>query len=90
MHNMRVHAYFSGRVHGVFFRETTVTLAKKLGLTGWVRNTSDGRVELIAEGEETVLWQLLEQLRNYRRADVLDCEQEWGLAQSEFVSFERV
>lgn len=50
--NVRVHAYVSGRVQGVFFRDNTRRRAVELGLTGWVRNLYDGRVEVVAEGEK--------------------------------------
>jgi acylphosphatase len=49
---VRAYAYVSGRVQGVFFRAETVDLANRLGLTGWVRNLSDGRVEALFEGEK--------------------------------------
>lgn len=49
---IRVHLYVSGRVQGVFFRSNTRRRALELGLTGWVRNLPDGRVEVVAEGEE--------------------------------------
>jgi acylphosphatase len=45
------HYLVSGRVQGVFFRATTQETARQLGLTGWVRNVRDGRVELVACGE---------------------------------------
>lgn len=48
----RAHVYVSGRVQGVFFRAETANLAHNLGLTGWVRNLSDGRVEALFEGEK--------------------------------------
>lgn len=48
----RVHIFVSGRVQGVFFRQNTFQKAKELGLTGWVRNLADGRVEIVAEGEK--------------------------------------
>ena len=46
----RVHVYVSGVVQGVFFRAHTTQVARSLGLTGWVRNLIDGRVEAVAEG----------------------------------------
>lgn len=49
----RVHIFVSGLVQGVFFRDSTRQKAEELGLTGWVRNLSDGRVEIVAEGEKT-------------------------------------
>lgn len=47
-----------GRVQGVFYRAETQQSARRLGLTGWVRNVSDGSVELVACGERTKLDEL--------------------------------
>lgn len=44
------HLVIEGRVQGVSFRDWAVTTARGLGLTGWVRNRRDGRVELLAIG----------------------------------------
>lgn len=44
--------FVSGRVQGVFFRAEAKNMADSLGLTGWVRNLPDGRVEAVFEGEE--------------------------------------
>jgi acylphosphatase len=46
-----VHLYISGIVQGVSFRYWTRREALSLGLSGWVRNLSDGRVEAVAEGD---------------------------------------
>jgi len=46
----RWHVYFSGGVQGVGFRFTAQHFAQELGLTGWVRNLTDGRVEMEAQG----------------------------------------
>jgi len=47
---IRVHIFISGRVQGVAFRYFTQGVANSLGITGWVKNLDDGRVEIIAEG----------------------------------------
>lgn len=56
----RVHVYVSGRVQGVFFRARTIQLSVRLGLTGWVRNLPDGRVEGLFEGEEEAVKAILD------------------------------
>ncbi len=52
------HFLVSGQVQGVFFRASAESTARRLGLTGWVRNLRDGRVELVACGEEAPLKEL--------------------------------
>jgi acylphosphatase len=47
---VRKHVYYRGRVQGVGFRYTARSLARDAGLTGFVKNLSDGRVELVVEG----------------------------------------
>lgn len=58
----RVHVFISGHVQGVFFRDHTRRWASQLGLRGWVKNLWDGRVEVVAEGEEERIRDLLAQL----------------------------
>jgi acylphosphatase len=48
----------SGKVQGVFFRAETKRQADILGLTGWVRNTDDGSVEILAQGDAEILAEL--------------------------------
>ena len=50
--NICAHVIISGRVQGVFYRASAKEKAEELGLTGWVRNKSDGTVEACFEGEE--------------------------------------
>lgn len=58
----RINAIIHGKVQGVFFRETTCQKARKLGLSGWVKNLSDGTVETEFQGDEKAVKQLLEWL----------------------------
>ena len=58
-----IHAYFSGRVQGVGFRYTTLQLARGYEVAGHVRNLSDGRVELEAEGAAGELHAFLAQVQ---------------------------
>ena len=46
----QIHAIVHGRVQGVSFRYHTQQIAQSLGITGWVRNLSDGTVEVLGEG----------------------------------------
>jgi acylphosphatase len=45
----------SGRVQGVFYRGTTATRARELGITGYAHNLPDGRVEVLAQGPDAVV-----------------------------------
>ena len=55
-----VHVIISGRVQGVWFRASTKQKAEKLGLFGWVRNTSNGNVEAVFEGDEDIVKEMIE------------------------------
>ncbi len=54
-----LHVIVSGRVQGVWFRAWTCEQAEALGLRGWVRNKSDGRVEAVIAGSEEALESML-------------------------------
>jgi acylphosphatase len=59
----RLHMYVSGRVQGVGFRFFTIRCARTYGITGWVKNLYDGRVEIEAEGELPNLKLFLDEVR---------------------------
>lgn len=59
MKKIRVHVYISGRVQGVGYRYSTFSQAQSLGLTGWVRNTPDRRVEAVFEGDENIVEEMI-------------------------------
>jgi acylphosphatase len=84
----RVHVLIEGRVQGVFFRGQTERWAFELDLTGWIRNRSDGQVEVVAEGERGALESLVERLRTgppFARVDSADVR--WMDFMGEFESF---
>jgi acylphosphatase len=60
---IRKHWFVSGRVQGVSFRAFTYESATDLKLTGWVRNLTDGRVEIVVGGPEKAVIQLLEKVK---------------------------
>lgn len=76
-----MHYFVSGRVQGVWFRASTQEEAKMLGLTGWVRNMPDGRVEVLACGDREKLSQFSHWLRQgpelARVDDVVNEEVPW-------------
>ena len=59
MGQKRIHLVVMGRVQGVYDRASAQREAKRLGLTGWVVNRPDGSVEIVAEGEEDQVKDLL-------------------------------
>lgn len=63
---LRKHMIISGRVQGVGFRYTACVLARRLGVTGWVRNCPDGTVEMEAQGAEAEIERLLSMLGEER------------------------
>lgn len=60
----RVRVVVSGRVQGVFFRQSTMEEARARGLAGWVRNRDDGRVEAVFEGPEEALREMVRWCRS--------------------------
>ena len=87
--NSRVHIFVSGRVQGVFFRLKTKDKAEELGVSGWVKNLADGRVEIMAEGEKEKIKDLIGWAQKgpiFARVDKVEVEE--GEFKGEFDSFE--
>jgi len=85
----RAHLFISGRVQGVFYRANTRDEARRLGLTGWVRNLPDGRVEAVVEGEEAKIKELIDWCHEGPPgALVRDVEVRWEDFRGEFGDFE--
>lgn len=85
----RLVARFEGHVQGVGFRFSTVQVAGRYEVTGYVQNLMDGDVRVVAEGTERALLAFLEALRGsliYRhvRQERID----WSVATGEFAGFE--
>lgn len=57
---IRLRIVVSGRVQGVGFRYATVDAATRIGVRGWVRNTRDGTVEILAEGSRDAVGELVD------------------------------
>ena len=84
----RLHIIVRGRVQGVWFRASTRSQAQNLGLSGEVWNRFDGRVEVVSEGPEERLQQLLTWCNagpSGARVDGL--ESSWSSATGEFDEF---
>jgi len=60
MSKQRIRLFVTGKVQGVFFRQTLKVMAKKNDVFGWVKNLKDGRVEAILEGDEEKTSKLIE------------------------------
>jgi len=75
----RVHVFISGRVQGVGFRAFTQSNARRLKLTGWVKNLTDGRVESVIEGPADKVVELLDLLKRgprWAKVDTLEMKDE--------------
>ncbi|MGC8812816.1 acylphosphatase [Dictyoglomus sp.] len=84
-----IHAYISGIVQGVGFRYFAYKWAKRLGISGYVRNLRDGRVEVEAEGEEDVLREFIKKLEEGPLGAVVErVEVIWGECKNRFMDFE--
>ena len=80
---MVCHYLVKGRVQGVGFRWFVQREASEIGLSGWVRNTPEGHVEVVAAGEPDDLAELKDVLRKGSRGSRVDALIEHELAESE-------
>ena len=71
---IRRHMYFSGDVQGVGFRYRSKYAARELGLTGYVRNLYDGRVEVEIQGERELISRFLSEVNAGRYIHIDDIE----------------
>jgi acylphosphatase len=88
-HPVRARVIVTGKVQGVFFRALAQEQAAAAGVTGWVRNRSDGSVELILEGLKEAVQQVIDwSYVGPPAARVDNVEIFWEPATGEFSSFE--
>ena len=91
MSRQRLHILYTGRVQGVGFRYTTKTVACGFDVTGEVRNLSDGRVELVAEGARLELEEFQKAIQDSEVGRFVRQEEvAWATAKNEFRGFEIV
>jgi acylphosphatase len=84
----QVHLLISGKVQGVFYRVFVKEHADKLGLTGWVRNTNEGHVEAVIQGEKQTIEQLIALCRQgSQNSEVRDIKESWGSVSESFEGF---
>lgn len=85
---LRVRVVISGRVQGVWFRSSTLEQARRAGVSGWVRNRPDGKVEAVFEGERTPVMQVLAWCyRGSGAAQVTGVDVQWEEPTGEFFGF---
>lgn len=89
MSRTRAHVIISGFVQGVFFRANTIVTAHQFGVTGWVKNRYDGKVEAVFEGEKQAVEKTVEWCRRGPEgALVQNVDVQWQEYKGEFDSFE--
>ncbi|MFA5339595.1 MAG: acylphosphatase [Candidatus Omnitrophota bacterium] len=87
MASKRIHVFYSGRVQGVGFRFATEVAARRLKLSGWASNLKDGRVEVVAEGEEAALKDFLAGITEEMSHYIVNADVSWEHPSGEFKSF---
>jgi len=84
---VRAHIHFFGTVQGVGFRYTTISYARQLSLTGWVKNLSGGSVEAVIEGPREKIEELVSQLKGQFGSFIRDQQIDWLEARGDFHKF---
>jgi acylphosphatase len=83
----RRRALFSGQVQGVGFRYTAHSIARRHGVSGYVRNLPDGSVELVMEGEEPQMQQVLLDIGERMKDYIRERKDDLSAATGEFKDF---
>ncbi|MDD5644071.1 MAG: acylphosphatase [bacterium] len=89
MPEKRAQIFYSGSVQGVGFRFTASKLAKHYNLSGYVRNLSNGKVEMMLQGEEKNIFLVINDIKNNHFSGCIrDTEVQWLEPSKEFTRFE--
>jgi acylphosphatase len=83
----RIHVIYSGRVQGIGFRFTAERIALSLGITGWVKNLFNGKVEIVAEADEKKIDKFLEEINSNFSNYIQNQDLDWQEATGEFKNF---
>lgn len=81
------HIFYSGMVQGVGFRYTVQRIAVNIGLSGWVRNLNDGRVEICVEGTNDDIECLINNIDEHFNGYIKDKDVELKDAENNFSEF---
>lgn len=84
----RAHILYAGLVQGVGFRYGADRTAERLGLTGWVMNRNDGKVEVVCEGGEEAIVAFLAQIDDLFGRFIRDRDVTWSRGTGEFAGFD--
>jgi len=83
----RLQVCFSGTVQGVGFRYTACNIARRFQVTGFVKNLSDGQVELVAEGDKLEVFNFVAAIEEDMRGYIVRSEKTISEPTNEFPSF---
>jgi len=88
MPKKQAHIVYSGNVQGVGFRWTVQEIANSFGIFGWVKNSSDGTVEALCEGEEGDINLLMEKVKKAMGSYIHTARVDWNRPEGRLNSFD--
>ena len=85
---IQAHIFYSGKIQGVGFRYTVKSFAKECSVVGWVKNLENGKVELVAEGEEKQINKLCQLVEEQFEGFIVDKKMTTERPQGKFTNFQ--
>ena len=86
--DVQLRANFSGHVQGVGFRYQTVTISRNFDVQGYVQNMADGTVDLVAEGEKSVLKEFLSSIESHLSQNIRETKVNWCDPSGNYTGFD--